>query len=318
MTSIGVRVFENCTGLTLIVVQEGNTKYDSRNNCNAIIESSSNKLIAGCKNTIIPNSVNSIGGVAFYGCTGLTSITIPNSVTSIGSSAFYGCTGLTSVTIPNSVTSIGASAFKDCTNLTSITIPESVTKLYDNTFEGCSNLKSAVVRAEIMEGFAFYNSGLESLTLGKEVREIAANTIIWDFFSNIRPFTNLKHLVFENCDDAIVIDGVKAYFEDNHYSGINPFEDSPIEEIYIGRNISFGGDYISRSYYFWGYDYVYDSENKCYFGNWRQVPQLTSATIGSKVSNIREGMFLNCTSLNSITIPNSVTSIGQNAFYGCI
>ena len=90
-----------------MVVENGNTKYDSRNNCNAIIETATNTLISGCKNTIIPNSVTSIGSHAFYRCTGLTSVTIPNSVTTIGNYAFYGCTGLTSVTIPNSVTSIG-------------------------------------------------------------------------------------------------------------------------------------------------------------------------------------------------------------------
>ena len=88
--------------------------YDSRNNCNAIIEMSSNTLIAGCKNTTIPESVTSIGEHAFYGCSSLTFITIPESVTSIGNRAFYGCSGLTSVTIPESVTSIGNYAFSDC------------------------------------------------------------------------------------------------------------------------------------------------------------------------------------------------------------
>ncbi len=110
--------FYNCSGLTSIKVESGNEKYDSRNNCNAIIETPSNSLIFGCKNTIIPNSVTTIGSSAFSGCSGLTSITIPNSVTSIGSSAFEYCSGLTSVTIPNSVTSIGNYAFNNCVGLT--------------------------------------------------------------------------------------------------------------------------------------------------------------------------------------------------------
>ena len=121
VTSIGSDVFYGCTGLTSIIVSDGNTVYDSRNNCNAIIETSTNTLITGCKNTIIPNSVTSIGDSTFSNCTGLTSITIPDNVTSIGNYAFSNCTGLTSVTIPNSVTSIGNSAFHGCSGLTSIT-----------------------------------------------------------------------------------------------------------------------------------------------------------------------------------------------------
>ena len=86
---------------------------------------------SGLTSVTIPNSVTSIGSNAFSGCTGLTSVTIPNGVTSIGSSAFWGCTGLTSVTIPNSVTSIGSSAFEYCSGLTSITIPNGVTSIGD-------------------------------------------------------------------------------------------------------------------------------------------------------------------------------------------
>jgi hypothetical protein len=121
VTSIGDSAFSACNGLTSIVVSDTNTVYDSRNNCNAIIEKSTNKLIAGCKNTIIPNSVTSIGNYAFFKCSNLTSVTIPDSVTSIGDYAFDYCNGLTSITIPSSVTSIGNGAFSNCENLTSIT-----------------------------------------------------------------------------------------------------------------------------------------------------------------------------------------------------
>ena len=107
MTEIGERAFEGCTGLTSISVVSDNAKYDSRDNCSAIIETVTNILISGCKNTIIPNNVTEIGVAAFEGCTGLTSIVIPNSVTEIGGSAFCGCKGLTSIEIPNSVTEIG-------------------------------------------------------------------------------------------------------------------------------------------------------------------------------------------------------------------
>ena len=145
VTSIGSWAFYSCSGLTSIVVESGNTKYDSRENCNAIIETASNKLVAGCKNTIIPNSVTGIGEYAFHGCKGLTSITIPNSVTSIGGWAFDGCNGLTSITIPNSVTNIGNCAFQGCSGLTSITIPNSVTSIGEYAFNNCSGLTSVTI-----------------------------------------------------------------------------------------------------------------------------------------------------------------------------
>lgn len=97
VTNIGDSVFDDCSSLTSINVETGNTIYDSRNNCNAIIETATNTLITGCKNTTIPNSVTSIGDNAFWGCKGLTSISIPDSVTSIGGFAFDGCDELTDV-----------------------------------------------------------------------------------------------------------------------------------------------------------------------------------------------------------------------------
>lgn len=141
VTSIEEGAFSGCIGLTSIVVDENNTVYDSRNNCNAIIETATNKLISGCKNTVIPNTVTSIDRWAFSGCAGLISITIPDSITSIGGYCFYGCTGLSSITIPDSVISIGSSAFDGCTSLTSITIPDSVTSIGDSAFYSCIQLK---------------------------------------------------------------------------------------------------------------------------------------------------------------------------------
>ena len=91
VTRISSWAFKRCTGLASITVDAGNAVYDSRENCNAIIEKETNSLIFGYKNTVIPNSVTSIGSSAFEDCTGLASITIPNSVTSIGMGAFSGC-----------------------------------------------------------------------------------------------------------------------------------------------------------------------------------------------------------------------------------
>lgn len=120
VTEVGVLAFMDCPGLTSLVVESANPRYDSRNNCNAIIETASNTLIAGCKNTMIPNSVTEIGYGAFMDCTALTSIDIPNSITKIGELAFQGCTGLTGIVIPNSVTEINDFAFYECTGLTDV------------------------------------------------------------------------------------------------------------------------------------------------------------------------------------------------------
>ena len=101
-----------------IIVDEGNKKYDSRDNSNAVIETATNTLIAACDNTTIPKNVTSIGELAFAGCMDMTSITIPNSVTSIGESAFYGCKNLTSVIIQNPNLQIDfEKVFKGCDNL---------------------------------------------------------------------------------------------------------------------------------------------------------------------------------------------------------
>ena len=145
VTSIGKRAIFGCSGLNSIIVESGNEKYDSRNNCNAIIETATNNLILGCKNTVIPNGLISIGTDAFYLCSDLTSITIPNSVTSIGTEAFASCSGLTSVTIPNSVTTIGDGAFESCSGLTSVTVSNSVTSIGGCAFWYCSSLTSVTI-----------------------------------------------------------------------------------------------------------------------------------------------------------------------------
>ena len=197
VTSISSNAFSNCSSLTSIKVDEGNTVYDSRNNCNSIIETSTNTLIIGCQTTVIPDSVTSIGDDAFYKCSGLTSIVIPDSVTSIGDHVFYNCSGLTSITvdennpiydsrdncnaiietakneliigcqntiIPNSITSIGNGAFAYCSNLTSIVIPDSVTNISSNAFSGCINLTSIVIPDSVTSIGYYTFFGCENLT----------------------------------------------------------------------------------------------------------------------------------------------------------
>ena len=94
VTYIGRDTFCHCSGLKSIIVTRDNEKYDSRNNCNAIIETDSNTLIVGCSTTIIPKCVTKIRDLAFCGCKGLTSITIPENVEDIGCFTFYGCSSL--------------------------------------------------------------------------------------------------------------------------------------------------------------------------------------------------------------------------------
>lgn len=125
VSNIEDRAFAYCSGLETIEVDENNQYYDSRNSCNALIQTSSNTLLVGCKNSVIPDGVTSIAEGAFRGCTELTNIVIPEGVKTIGASAFRGCTGLTSVSLPSTITSIGNyafSAFDEVYNLTTVSV----------------------------------------------------------------------------------------------------------------------------------------------------------------------------------------------------
>ncbi|MBQ2188162.1 MAG: leucine-rich repeat domain-containing protein [Bacteroidales bacterium] len=143
--SLGGNSFGYCA-FSGIVVDPENSVYDSRNDCNAIIETSTNELLTGCRSTIISNTVTSIGYCAFRGVQGMTSIEIPNSVTNIGENAFAFCYDLTGdLTIPNSVKTIGPSAFFQCENFDgTLTIGESVSYIGDMAFRNCSNFTGAV------------------------------------------------------------------------------------------------------------------------------------------------------------------------------
>ena len=151
VTSIGERAFRECSGLKSIVVEDGNTVYDSRDNCNAIIETSTNTLIIGCANTVIPKSVKVIGDKAFWGCTSLTSITIPEGVISIGNESFIECTGLTGITIPGSVKTVGKESFMECTGLRSVVMGDGVSCIGSFAFYECSNLETVVLSESLTE-----------------------------------------------------------------------------------------------------------------------------------------------------------------------
>lgn len=140
VTSIGLGSFNDCGNLTSMVVDNNNSVFDSRNNCNAIIETSTNTLAHGCNSSVIPNTVTSIGRRAFYGCE-FTNIGLPNGLNNIGNAAFQGCSSLSSITIPSGVTVIDQYAFESCSSLSSITIPSGVTVMNYRTFRNCTRLR---------------------------------------------------------------------------------------------------------------------------------------------------------------------------------
>ena len=152
VSSIGMGVtgpFSGNDGMTSIIVDPGNTTFDSRDNCNAIIRTATNTLVAGCHTTTIPNSVARIGNSAFYQCGTLQSVEIPSSVTRIGDCAFEGCHILSSIQIPESVTTIGNQAFANCESLTSVTLTEGLETIGDAAFDGCQKLESIFIPSTV-------------------------------------------------------------------------------------------------------------------------------------------------------------------------
>ena len=150
VSNVGNGIVAGCDALKSLSVDSNNKKYDSRGKCNAVIEKSSNTLVAGSNVTAIPSTVKKIGDDAFYECSRLAFVILPNGVTSIGESAFYNCSNLTSVTIPDTVTEIDDDAFRWCENLSRITLPDSVVKLGKRAFYNC-NITSMHIPANVTD-----------------------------------------------------------------------------------------------------------------------------------------------------------------------
>lgn len=296
----------------------------------------------------LPNTVTSIGERAFYNCTGLTEISLPNTVTSIGDYAFMGCTipvyndtwfayypggdateytvpdgilhiaggafygynggspsGLTTVSIPNTVTTIGNEAFCYCQSLTSLTIPESVTNIGDRAFYSCSNLATVNYNAIncTIEGLtsstALFSEALTSLTIGERVTRIPDYA-----FSDCTGLT--RHLVIP---DSVTYIGASAFA---WCSGIT--------EITLGKSVDDVGA--------WAFSgcssmttFNYNAENCTSFspGNYWAFNACSSFTIlniGENVKSIPPRAFQLC-NFTEVTIPDSVTYIGEEAFMNC-
>ena len=324
VTFIGGGAFIGCTNASSIAVAEANLVYDSRNSCNAIIETAANTLLLGCQKTVIPNSVASIGSSAFYGCTGLTSIVIPNSVANIGSSAFYGCTGLTSIVIPNSVTNIGEGVFGSCSALESIVvdggnavydsrencnaiietatntlisgskntiIPNDIISIGDGAFSGCDSLTSIEIPGivtSIGENAFRSCTGLTRIEIPNSVTSIGDRA----FYGcrGLKSLMNYSNLVF--CKGSTEW-GYIAYYAETVYNAPNGY---------------FDGDYI----------WAESGGQKIlayYLGDAVEL-KLPADCKGEEYA-IGAEAFAGCIGLVSVEISNSVIGIGNSAFYGC-
>ena len=310
ITSIGSRVFENCTSLTSITIPNSVTRIDSRafSDCTSLtsitIPDSVTRIgeftFSGCeslKSITIPDGIEWICQHTFARCTSLTSVIIPDSVTSIDTSAFSDCTSLKSITIPDSVTSIDSSAFKDCKSLTSIKIPDSVTSIESSTFENCTSLTSIAIPNSVtsIESSAFYGcKSLTSVTIPDSVTSIGDYT--FDYCTSLASVT---------IPDSVTRIGEGA------------FGSTSLTSITIPDGVTSIGDYTFASCTSLTSITIPDSVTSIGEGAFRDCTNLTSITIPDSVASIEKRAFRDCTNLTSITIPDSIASIGESTFENC-
>ena len=293
----------NGTDLKFIREMAGRVNEEKTDGKLSILDLSEAKIVAGGDAYVrygdnYYTSNDKLGDWAFYGCSGLTSLTIPSGVTSIGDKAFRGCSRLTSLTIPSGVTSIGDWAFSGCSGLTSLPIPSSVTSIGNYAFYGCSGLTSLTLPSGVTSigNYTFYGCrGLTSLTLPSSVTSIGNNAFTGcsGLTSLILPsgVTSIGDYAFYGCSGLTSLTLPSSVTSIGDYA----FQDcSGLTSLTLPSGVTSIGNYV-------------------FFG----CSGLTSLTLPSSVTSIGDYAFQDCSGLTSLTLPSGVTSIGNYAFYGC-
>ncbi len=259
-------------------------------------------------------SVTSIGKYAFYDCSSLVSVTIPNSVTHIGDHAFYKTSSLTSVNIPNSVTSIGDYAFRGCSSLTAIDIPNSLTKIVHGMFDDCSSLATVTIPNSVtsIDTWAFSScTSLTSITIPNSVTRIGS--FAFEYCRSLTAITIPESVTdfgsgaFESCSSltSVVWNAIKCGQAYN-YDGYTHFE----IELMNSTNYSYEeiGEFVK---------YFLDEGNIINNSPFHGCDGIKSFSFGENVEFIPEGLCYGLDGITSITIPESVSSIGERSFGEC-